>query len=76
MREKSTVFEPLLEFDESETGEGVKAVWLLTRTACHYFFIPILHGIWSHFFIHSVKYIQAVLCLYIYTRFFIFVSFY
>lgn len=37
------------------------------------FFIPILYRSWSHFFfIHTVKYIQTVLCLYISTRFYFF----
>lgn len=73
------VFEPLLNYDQRELDEsikGVKAVWLLTHTACHYLHsVPHVGSGVFFCFIHTVKYIQTVLCLYIYTRFHFFLFF-
>lgn len=54
-------------------AKDVEALWLLTRTACHYLH-SVPHGSWSHFFFfffytYSKVYSNSVMFIYIYTRF-------
>lgn len=73
MREKSLVFEPLLELDLRETDDSRERV----KAICLPLFLSLSYtGSGVIFFIHPVKYIQTVLCLYIFTRFYFFIFYF